>query len=1122
MQTSDASYDPWYSFPEVTRRDEIPADNPSTLYSVFKTIITPVTFFQDKLNLKCVACGAPRKINGHQVWETSDLGWWDFQRRRVKSLWLAKSVYSRIKDAMATWDELEEAGNLEEAEEMWYDVNVQCAKEIRIHSEESKGMFVKATQQMSTMHGVLPDIYIEEFVKTTEALPISSPEEVFRVLERGLGRSPREAFCAFDRYPIASASIGQVHKALLETEEGRHQLLAVKVQHEGVEDLFMEDLATLGAIAEQVAYWAPEMDFRKAVQEAEEVIPRELDFQLEMEALARAQNILKEYKSPVLVPAVHEKLCSKEVLVMDFIDAGPVTNLSDAEFCTSNDLDKKQIVRELLDAFAILVFREGLIHGDPHAGNVRLKLAPQARGGAVAVILDWGMTRSLSHEERMSLAKFFHSLANLDLNGVFEALDFLGFQFNPELLTDALMDELVGRMRSAMKDTISKEQTRQNTRNNYKELKAKQKEAEESGVDLSNLLREFPKCILFFLRMCECMRGLCVACQVEDIPVLEIFSSHARDAFKDCSKQSDLTQSLRIFRGPKRTVSSASAASVAGEIFAREESSQDSPRKGSPRKFLSPRDWASPREASSVVFERPSSTQRKRLKMVTNRRLEDRVEAALKQLSSELKIIGAQVAVVEGGSAVCNVPYGTLSTIDMRDVTRRTRFPLLDATAGLASLALMRALRRGSFSSLDAVLDTPLRTMWPNFAGGSSSVTLAELLAHSAGVQNAYPKNFTLPFLNDPRRVQRHFEATSPPEAGTTQYSYMLQTLLLAKFSTDLSPEESLQAWIMRELDCPDFELAAPRGKEAVICRDLPSLSRVSMTEVTAAREKRQGSLLKKDDDEAGESLGLIDAAIKNPMSFDPLQANITTYNKELKVAPFRAGLCLGASAMGLASVLASQEVRDDIESLDGFKPFGEDTTALGWLLTGGATQFTAGGLQILEVRPSGFSGRFSSSKRGFGIVSGMGPCVLHFPDICEGGLTISILVNNVLRGREAAAQLVATVLEEYGYVPTWTRMPLRVIADAGRLASDYPTLLPVFEQLRRATGDSDDSANTSTCSSAACGARGMSTLVSCNSGWQKLRRQITDLCGSTETKRGDTATPRRKEATASQTSSIS
>eukprot|EP00933_Yihiella_yeosuensis_P020246 TRINITY_DN16274_c0_g1_i1.p1 TRINITY_DN16274_c0_g1~~TRINITY_DN16274_c0_g1_i1.p1 ORF type:complete len:118 (+),score=31.99 TRINITY_DN16274_c0_g1_i1:3-356(+) len=111
-------------------------------------------------------------------------------------------------------------------------------------------------------------------------------------------------------------------------------------------------------------------------------------------------------------------------------------DLGNAQFCQENGVDKKAVLTTLLDAFGVMAFKDGMFHADPHAGNVRLKLNKDAPGGAQPVLLDWGLFREITDDERMGLAKVFHSLANFDTAGLFDVLDALGFQLKPELMTD--------------------------------------------------------------------------------------------------------------------------------------------------------------------------------------------------------------------------------------------------------------------------------------------------------------------------------------------------------------------------------------------------------------------------------------------------------------------------------------------------------------------------------------------------------------------------------------------------------------------------------------------------------------------------------------------------------------
>merc|ERR1712187_73892 len=96
--------------------------------------------------------------------------------------------------------------------------------------------------------------------------------------------------------------------------------------------------------------------------------------------------------------------------------------------------------------------------------------------------------------------------------------------------------------------------------------------------------------------------------------------------------------------------------------------------------------------------------------------------------------------------------------------------------------------------------------------------------------------------------------------------------------------------------------------------------------------------------------------------------------------------------------------------------------------------------------------GLYRRRQQGYGIVCGLGPCVIHFPDLAQGGVTIAVMVNDVLRGREVAADLVAEVLASYGYKPTWSRMPIPVATEAARIVTQSSLAAPLLKQV--ATGE--------------------------------------------------------------------
>jgi len=450
------------------------------------------------------------------------------------------------------------------------------------------------------------------------------------------------------------------------------------------------------------------------------------------------------------------------------------------------------------------------------------------------------------------------------------------------------------------------------------------------------------------------------------------------------------------------------------------------------------------------------------------------------------------------------VVAGTLSTVDMRPVQTNTRFRLTGLTPGIAALAMVRTLhslalqaniniRIGReakcplFSDLESVLLTPVSKVWPDFGGGHSAVTLANVLSHSAGLHNAYPKDFPLHLLDEPGMMASHFELCSLPMAREVRYAYLLNSFVLAKLAHCVAGKESLLQLLQDELGPLGLDIARPGvgSGSAQVCRDIPadafdqavaagelaatshheqekkhlqdlrakaglegeasmgsrgsgfsaasltsglngakrpllpdagmhSRSMPAMTAVVAAAASA---------DESSEIVSLAKAMAANPVVFDPLFANCQGES-------FRAGLSLSASARGLARTLASKALQADLKALGALRPMGTDSSGLGWTLNGGACRWSAGGLQVVRLRACSLRARFSRAQEGFGVFSGFGTCVVHFPGLAPGGLTVAVNVNDATWGQEASSQVLAEVLAVYGYAPAWTSMPVRVMMD--------------------------------------------------------------------------------------------
>lgn len=163
----------------------------------------------------------------------------------------------------------------------------------------------------------------------------------------------------------------------------------------------------------------------------------------------------------------------------------------------------------------------------------------------------------------------------------------------------------------------------------------------------------------------------------------------------------------------------------------------------------------------------------------------------------------------------------------------------------------------------------------------------------------------------------------------------------------------------------------------------------------------------------------------------------------------------------------------------------GVDKTALGWFLTGGATHWTAGGLQALDLRGIGSRALRGYQQTGYGVVSGFGPVFASFPNL---NLTVAVLVNDVIHGRRASEELLTTVLSNFGVAPSWSNMTLNVLSDAAKMANstDAAPLLDAvggIEGLSRLMELGSGNAESKSCLSCTSLAQVATSLAQCCSG---------------------------------------
>jgi ubiquinone biosynthesis protein len=292
------------------------------------------------------------------------------------------------------------------------------AVRLRLALESLGPIFVKFGQLLSTRRDLLPPDIADELAKLQDRVPPIDADVAAREIERGLGRPIAEVFASFERQPVASASIAQVHFAVLGGAAagalaGRE--VAVKVLRPGISAVIDHDLALLEVAAMLVErLWrdGKRLRPREVVEEFRKVLHDELDLTREA---ANASQLRRNFEGSRLlrVPEMHWDYCRANVLVMERMAGVPVNRIEDLRRA---GVDLKKLSRDGVEIFFTQVFRDGFFHADMHPGNIAVSVEPADLGRYIA--LDFGIMGTLTDVDRDYLARNFLAFFRRDYRRV--------------------------------------------------------------------------------------------------------------------------------------------------------------------------------------------------------------------------------------------------------------------------------------------------------------------------------------------------------------------------------------------------------------------------------------------------------------------------------------------------------------------------------------------------------------------------------------------------------------------------------------------------------------------------------------------------------------------------------
>ena len=297
------------------------------------------------------------------------------------------------------------------------------ARSLRQALEEGGVTFVKLGQLMSTRRDLLPEEFISELAQLQDRAEPAPWERVEQVITQSLGAPVGEVFAELQPEPAAAASIAQVHRAWLRCGDGPDAEVAVKVQRPGIRSTVEQDLDILLRLADALedrARWARAVGTAGVARGFAAAMREELDFRVEARNMAAVAATWPDQQRAVggsvtvVLPAVHEQLCTEYVLVIEWLDgvslraAGPLID--------ERGLDRAELTRALLRSMVYQITEGGVFHADPHPGNVLL-----LTDGRLA-LLDFGSVGRLETQQRSALQNLLLAVGRGDPAALRDAL----------------------------------------------------------------------------------------------------------------------------------------------------------------------------------------------------------------------------------------------------------------------------------------------------------------------------------------------------------------------------------------------------------------------------------------------------------------------------------------------------------------------------------------------------------------------------------------------------------------------------------------------------------------------------------------------------------------------------
>ncbi|MEB3828099.1 ABC1 kinase family protein [Phormidium sp. CCY1219] len=275
--------------------------------------------------------------------------------------------------------------------------------------------FIKIGQALSTRADLLPKEYVKALATLQDQVPEFSSSEAIATIESELGNSLYSLFRDFDEFPIAAASLGQVHKARLHSGED----VVVKVQRPGLDKLFRLDfqvLRQLVGFSERFFPWTRKYELPEIYREFVSFLSQEIDYIQEGKNADRFRENFQDHPE-IIVPAVYWRYSTQKILTMEYL---PGIKIDDRQTLEACGIDVKQLNERGITCYLKQLLEDGFFQADPHPGN----MAVNQQG--CLIFYDFGMMAEIQSLAKNSMISTFFAVLRKDTEQVLNSLIEMG------------------------------------------------------------------------------------------------------------------------------------------------------------------------------------------------------------------------------------------------------------------------------------------------------------------------------------------------------------------------------------------------------------------------------------------------------------------------------------------------------------------------------------------------------------------------------------------------------------------------------------------------------------------------------------------------------------------------